>query len=51
MARIDLTPHEYEIVRSDDQWFVIAPGHPRLDGERIIEEEDRFLIVTKEDVG
>jgi hypothetical protein len=30
---------------------VIAPGHPRLDGERIVEEEDRFLILTKEDVG
>jgi hypothetical protein len=51
MARIDLTPQEYEIARSDDQWFVIAPGHPRLDGERIVKEDDRFLIVTKEDVG
>ena len=44
-------PQEYGIVCSDDQWFVIAPGHPRLDGERIVEEEDRFLVVTKEDVG
>ena len=51
IARIDLTPQEYEIVRSDNQWFVIAPGHPRLDGERIVEEEGRFSIVTKADVG
>ena len=51
MARIVLVPKEYEKVRSDDEHFVIAPGHPRLDGERIVEEEDRFLIVTKEDVG
>jgi hypothetical protein len=51
MARIDLTPKEYEKVRSDDDHFVIAPRHPRLDGERIVEEDDRFLIVTKEDVG
>ena len=51
MARIDLTPQEYEVARSDDQWFVIAPGHPRLEGERIVEEDDHFLIVTKEDVG
>ncbi len=51
MARIDLTHEEYQMARSDDQWFVIAPGHPRLDGERIVEEEDHFLIVTKEDVG
>jgi hypothetical protein len=27
--------------------IVIAPGHPRLDGERIVEEDDRFSIVTK----
>ena len=27
------------------------PGHPRLDGERIVEDEDHFLIVIKEDVG
>ena len=51
VARIDLVPKEYEKVRSDDEHFVITPGHPRLDGERIVEEEDRFLIVTKEDVG
>ena len=51
MARIDLTPKEYEKVRSDDDHFVIAPRHPRLDGELIVEEDDRFLIVTKEDVG
>ena len=28
MARIDLTSQEYEIVRSDDQWFVIAQAIP-----------------------
>ena len=50
MARIELTSEEYEEARSDDEHFVIAPGHPRLDGERIIDEEDRFLIVTKEDI-
>lgn len=50
MARIELTSEEYEEVRSDDEHFVIAPGHPRLDEERIVEEADRFLIVTKEDV-
>jgi len=26
MARIELTPKEYEMARSDDEWFVIAPG-------------------------
>jgi hypothetical protein len=50
MARIDLTLEDYERVRSDDDHFVIAPGHPQLDGERVVEEEDHFLIVTKEDL-
>jgi hypothetical protein len=43
MARIELTSEEYEEARSDDEHFV-------LDGERIVEDADRFLIVTKEDV-
>ena len=51
MARIELTPKEYEMARSDDEWFVIARGHPLLDGERIVEEEEHYLIVTKENVG
>jgi hypothetical protein len=51
MARIELTPREYEVARSDEEWFVIARGHPLLDGERVVEEEDHYLIVTKEDVG
>lgn len=48
MERIDLTLEVYERVRSDHEQFVIRRGHPRLDGEKIVEEEDRFLIVSKE---
>jgi hypothetical protein len=51
MVRLDLTVDEYAKVRADDEWFVIAPGHPRLEDERIVEKGDRFLIVSKEDVG
>jgi hypothetical protein len=50
-ARIDLKPDEYEKARSEDEWFVIAPGHPRLEGERIVDVDERFVIVSKEDVG
>jgi hypothetical protein len=50
MARIDLTLDDYERVRSDDNHFVIAAGHPLLERERVVEEDDGFLIVTKEDV-
>ena len=51
MARIELTRKEYAMARSDDEWFVIARGHPILDGERIVEEEEHYFIVTKENVG
>jgi len=50
MERIDLTLEDYGKVRSDDDHFVIASGHPRLEGEKIVEKEDGFLIVSKEDV-
>jgi hypothetical protein len=51
MVRLDLTVDEYEETRADDEQFVIAPGHPRLEGERIVAERDGFVIVSKEDVG
>ena len=51
MDRLDLTLEDYERVRSDGEHFVIVPGHPLLDGEKIVEEGNRFLIVSKEDVG
>ena len=50
MDRLDLTLEDYARVRSDGERFVIVPGHPRLDGEKIVEEGNRFLIVSKEDV-
>ena len=50
MDRIDLTLEVYDRVRSDDEHFVIVPGHPRLDGEKIVAEEQRFLIVSKKDL-
>ena len=50
MDRLDLTLDDYVRVRSDGEHFVIVPGHPRLDGEKIVEEGNRFLIVSKEDV-
>jgi len=50
MVRLDLTTAEYEETRADDQQFLIAPGHPRLEGERIVEKRDGYYIVSKEDV-
>jgi hypothetical protein len=50
MARLELTLEDYNRVRAYDDQFVVIPGHPLLDGERILEESDGFLIVTKEGI-
>lgn len=47
-TRLELTLEDYKRVRADDDQFVIVPGHPLLNGERILEENGTFLIVTKE---
>jgi hypothetical protein len=44
---IELTDAEYERVRARATVFVVVPGHERSDIERVIEENDRFLLVQK----
>ncbi len=41
---------EYQEVRSHDNWFVIKPGHERLDVERVVSERDAYLVVQKNGV-
>jgi hypothetical protein len=43
---IALDRDEYEAVRSGPTLFVIAPGH-ETPGEAVIEENDRFVLVEK----
>src|SRR3954451_12627752 len=46
-----LTGAEYEHVRSDARWFVLATGHELLEAEDVIERHDGYLVVQKhEDV-
>jgi hypothetical protein len=42
-----LTLDEYEDVRSDNDRFLIAPGHPLAADERVLEESDRYWIAEK----
>jgi hypothetical protein len=44
---IGLELSQYEAVRSMPNVFVIEPGHERLEVERVIEEDDRFMLVEK----
>jgi hypothetical protein len=46
---IELTPQQYETVRTDPTHFVVAPGteHVVLDVERVIEQHPRYWVVSK----
>jgi hypothetical protein len=47
VERVNLTVPEYEFVRAESTQFVLRPGHtiPRV--ERIVEENDRYVVVVK----
>jgi len=45
--RVKLTNSEYETARSEGTRFIVACGHELLDLERIVLENDRFLLVEK----
>jgi hypothetical protein len=45
--QIELTHEEYELVRSQPVWFVVAPGHELLEVEETVSSGSRFAIVEK----
>jgi len=45
--RVKLTHSEYETARSEGRRFIVACGHQRNDIERVVLENDRFLLVEK----
>lgn len=44
---IEMTVAEYERVRSRPEWFVVLPGHVSPDVERVVREEDGYVVVEK----
>jgi hypothetical protein len=44
---IELTPHEYEHVRSDPCRFAIVDGHEVPTVEKVIARHDRYTVVRK----
>lgn len=45
--RVRLHRAEYEAVRAEPKRFVIVPGHDAPDVERVVSENDRFVVVEK----
>jgi hypothetical protein len=46
---IELTPAEYERVRSDPCRFAIVNGHEIVEVETVVERHDRYAVVRKLD--
>jgi hypothetical protein len=46
-GRIDITAWRYEDIHSDERHYVILPGHMRIAGEEIMEENSYYEIVKK----
>jgi hypothetical protein len=44
---LELTLAEYEAVRSHPNQFAVLPGHVFPDVERVVEENDRYVVVSK----
>lgn len=44
---LEITPEEYEKVRADGARFVVLAGHQLREVERVVENNDRFLVVEK----
>ena len=44
---VELTQDEYERVRSRATVFVVVPGHQRPEIEKVIEENEGFMLVEK----
>ena len=46
--QVHLTLGEYEEVRAESRWFVVAPGHVTEEIEHVVRSTDRYLIVKKD---
>lgn len=47
LGRVEVTIGEYEATHWHYDYFVILHGHPRMEGEEIIEQNDRYQVVQK----
>jgi hypothetical protein len=48
LGRVELTIVQYGAVRTHPNRFVTLPGPPRVEGEKIVEDNGHFHIVEKE---
>ena len=47
IEQTELSPTEYEAVRSDPSLFIVKPGHDDPDVETVVERRDGYHVVRK----
>ena len=47
LGRVELTHGQYREIRAHRGRYVILPGHPMIENERIIADNDDFHVVEK----
>lgn len=47
VEHIEMSLDEYEAIRGDPNQFLVLPGHVFPDVERVVSEDERFLVVAK----
>jgi hypothetical protein len=47
IAMIDMNLSEYEALRKDPNRFVVLPGHVYPEFERVVSENERYVLVAK----
>jgi hypothetical protein len=45
--KVSVSIEEYQRIRSHEDWFFIRPGHDKPEVERIVSENDSFVVVEK----
>ncbi|HEV8099194.1 MAG TPA: hypothetical protein VGP56_08590 [Gaiellaceae bacterium] len=48
--KVSVAVEEYEQIRLHGDWFVILPGHEKLDVERVVQQNDGYVVVEKFEV-
>lgn len=48
LGRLEASLAEFEVIHEDRYRYFLLPGHLRIDGEEILERNDRYEVVTKE---
>jgi hypothetical protein len=46
---IELTPRDYEAIRSNPRHFIVVPGHELPGAEKVVARRDGYLVVEKVD--